>query len=126
MGTLKLGPTAVKWDPGFNSDLLSPKSTLSSMLLVGVSTDMILLEANLATSNKIKSIHIICGASGKEPACQCRRCKKCRFDPWVRKIPWRRAWQLTPVLLPGESRGQRSLVGYGPQGHKELDMAEVT
>ena len=34
------------------------------------------------------------------------------FDPWVGKIPWRRAWQPTPVLLPGESHGQRSLVGY--------------
>ena len=51
------------------------------------------------------------GPSGKEPACQCRRCKRCRFDPWVRKTPWRRAWQPTPVLLPGESHGQRSLVG---------------
>ena len=39
------------------------------------------------------------GASGKEPACQCRRCKKCGFDPWVWKIPWRKAQQPTPVLL---------------------------
>ena len=38
------------------------------------------------------------------------------FDPWVGKIPWRRAWQPTPVFLPGESHGQRSLVGYGSQG----------
>ena len=43
------------------------------------------------------------GASGKEPACQCRRHKRCRFDPWVGKIPWRRAWQPTPLFLPGES-----------------------
>ena len=42
--------------------------------------------------------------SGKEPACQCqcRRCKRCGFDPWVRKIPWKRVWQPTPVFLPGE------------------------
>ena len=40
------------------------------------------------------------------------------FDPWVRKIPWRKAWQPAPVLLPGESHGQRSLVGYSPWGHK--------
>ena len=46
------------------------------------------------------------------------------FDPWVRKIPWRRAWQPTPVSLPGESRGQRSLEGYSPQSCK--DMPEVT
>jgi len=42
------------------------------------------------------------------------------FDPWVRKIPWRRKWQPTPVFLPGESHEQRSLVGYSPQGCKEL------
>ena len=40
--------------------------------------------------------------------------KRRRFDPWVRKIPWRRAWQPTPVFLPEESHGQRSLVGYSP------------
>ena len=52
------------------------------------------------------------GACGKKPACQCRRRKRCGFDPWVGKIPWRRAWQPTPVFLPGESHGQRSLVSY--------------
>ena len=52
------------------------------------------------------------GASGKEPACQYRRLKRHGFSPWVRKIPWRRVWQPTPVFLPGESHGQRSLVGY--------------
>jgi len=45
----------------------------------------------------------LAGASCKEPTCQWRRPKRCRFDPWVRKIPWRRAWQPTPVFLPGES-----------------------
>jgi len=54
------------------------------------------------------------GASGKERACQCRRWKRCEFDPWVEKIPWRRAWLPTLVFLPGESHGQRSLVGYSP------------
>ena len=42
------------------------------------------------------------GASGKKSACQCRRRKRHRFDPWVRKIPWRRKWQPTPVFLPGK------------------------
>ena len=46
------------------------------------------------------------GSSGKEPTCQCRRHW---FDPWVRKAPWRRAWQPTPVFLPGKSHEQRSL-----------------
>ena len=43
------------------------------------------------------------GTSGKEPTCQCRRRKRCRFDLSVSRIPWRRAWQPTPVFLPGES-----------------------
>ena len=46
------------------------------------------------------------------------------FDPWVGKIPWRRAWQPTPVFLPRESHGQRSLVGYSPRGHKESDTTD--
>ena len=46
------------------------------------------------------------------------------FDPWVVKIPWRREWLLIPVSLPGEFHKQRSLVGYSPWDHKELDMAD--
>ena len=46
------------------------------------------------------------------------------FDPWVGKIPWRRKWQPTPLLLPGESHGGRSLVGYSPWGRKESDTTE--
>ena len=48
------------------------------------------------------------------------------FDSWVKKIPCRRKWQPTPVPLPGESHGQRSLVGYSPWGRKESDMIEAT
>ena len=48
------------------------------------------------------------------------------FDPWVRKIPRRKAWQTTAVFLPGESHGQRSRAGYSPWGCKELDTTEVT
>ena len=66
------------------------------------------------------------GTSGKEPTCQCRRFKRHQFDPWVGKIPWRREWLHTPVFLPGESPGQRSLAGYSPQIRKELDMTEMT
>ena len=43
--------------------------------------------------------------SGKEPICQCRRHKRHRFNPWIRKIPWRRPWQPPPIFLPGESHG---------------------
>ena len=60
--------------------------------------------------------------SDKESACQCRRC---RFDPWIRKIPWIRKWQPTPVFLSGKSHGQNmSLVGYRPWVWIELDMTE--
>ena len=61
------------------------------------------------------------GASYKESTYQCRRCG---FDPWVGKIPWGGKWQPTSVFLPGESPGQRSLVGRSPQGRKELDTTE--
>ena len=56
-----------------------------------------------------------------ESAGQCRRHG---FDPWVRRIPWRRKWQPTPVFLPGKSHGQRSLASYSPWGHKESDRTE--
>ena len=75
---------------------------------------------------------IICGSlrpnwglpwwlSGKESSCQNRIH---RFDPWVRKILWRREWPCTPVFLPGKSHGQRGLAGYSPWGRKELDKTE--
>ena len=51
-------------------------------------------------------------------------CRRCRFDPWVGKIPWRRTWQPTLVFWPGKSHGQRSLAGYRPWGCKELDTTE--
>ena len=57
----------------------------------------------------------------KESACQSKRC---RFDLWVEKIPWRRKWQPTPVFLPGKSYRQRSTAGYSPWGPKESDMTE--
>ena len=59
--------------------------------------------------------------SGKESVCQSRRHT---FDPGVGKIPSRRKWQPTPVFLPGESHGQRSLAVYSPWGLTELDMTE--
>ena len=62
---------------------------------------------------------------GKEPICQWRR-HRLKFDCWVRTIPWRRAQQPTPVFLPGESHGQRSLVGYSPWGCKQSDTTEAT
>ena len=57
------------------------------------------------------------GSSSKD-ACQCRGYKRHGFDPWVRKIPWRKAWQPTPVFLPGVTHGQRGLAGYRPVGYR--------
>ena len=61
---------------------------------------------------------------GKEYTWQCRKHKRYCFNPRVRKIPWRRKRQATPVFLPEKSHRQRSLVGYSPRGCKELDMTE--
>ena len=61
--------------------------------------------------------------SGKESACQCR---KSRFDPWVGKISYSRNWHSTPGFLPGKFYRQRSLAGYSPWGHKQLDTTEYT
>ena len=61
------------------------------------------------------------GSGGKEHTYQCRRC---RFDPWFRKITWRRKQQPTPVFLHGKIHGQRNLVS--SWGHKELDTTENT
>ena len=72
---------------------------------------------------------IYCGlplwVNGKELACQCKRYKRRGFYPWVGKIPRRRAWQTTPVFLPGESHGQRNLEGYSPWDHKDSDTTEM-
>ena len=54
----------------------------------------------------------------------CLECGRPRFNPWLRKIPWRRKWQPTPGLLPGESHGGRSVVGYSPWGRKEWDSTK--
>ena len=64
--------------------------------------------------------------NGKELACQIKRCKRRKFDPWTGKTLWRRKWQPTPVFLPGESQVQRSLAGYSPQDRTESDTAETT
>ena len=66
------------------------------------------------------------GATGKEATYQCRRCKRCGFDPRFGKTTWRRAWKPSPVFLPGESHGQRNLEGHSPQGHRESDVTEAT
>ena len=62
---------------------------------------------------------------GEESSCQCRGSKRCKFDPWVGKIPWSRKWQPTPVFLHEEFHGQRSLLGYSPWSHKEWNTTNT-
>ena len=81
---------------------------------------------SLAQTNVSSQLQLFCCNSkflGKvDPAWR----KRCEFNPWVRKMLWRRAQQPTPVFLPRESHGQRSLAGYSPWGGKESDTTEVT
>ena len=82
--------------------------------------DKVRFLVGVSISNSQKLLEWIDGSSGKGFACICRRHKRGRFDPWVGKIPWRRKWQPTPILLIGESHGQKSLVGYSPWGSQRV------
>ena len=84
----------------------------------------VVLVSGLQQSNLVTHLHIFrlpCWPRQQRIFLQCRRP---RFSPWVWKIPWRREWPPTPVFLPEEFRGQRSLPGYSPCGRKESDMTE--
>ena len=70
------------------------------------------------------SVGYLGGSVVKNPPCQCRRLRRLRFHPWVRKIPWSREWQPTAVFLPGEFPKQRSLADYSPWGRKESVTTE--
>ena len=62
----------------------------------------------------------------KNPPADADRYWRQGLQAWVEKIPWRRAWQPTPVFFPGEAHGHRILAGYSPRGHKESDTTEET
>ena len=78
------------------------------------------------TSLRIQKEELPRWASGKEPACQCRRHKEHRFDPWVRKISWRRKWQSTPVFLPGKSMDRGAWRAIVHRVAKGSDMTVAT
>ena len=92
-------------------------------VLILKSTDLTSFSAGVFI---LKQLHDLLGLlwelSGIEPACDAGDARRHKFDPWVGKIPWRRKWQPTPVFLPGESHGQRSLAGYSPWGCQRVDM----
>ena len=101
----------------FRSD--SAKNHCGLSLIYTWTTDKQLLCSSLASFSLLKRFS---GSSnGKESVYNAGRPG---FNSWVRKVPWRRAWQLTPIFLPGESHGQRSLVGYIVHRVAELDMTE--
>ena len=102
--------------------MTTPKSLTQPYLTLSHSTPCSLTSHQLAP--QLPEVTEV--TTGKEPACQCRSHKRHGFDPWVGKIPWRRAWQPTPVFLPGESHGQRCWLAYSPWCDKESDMTEVT
>ena len=66
----------------------------------------------------------VCKLKVKDKCLPVQETKETRFESWVKKIPWRRAWLPTPAFLPGESHGHRSLVGYSPWGRKESDTTK--
>ena len=70
-------------------------------------------------------IHIYRSPGGLDGKPSVYQCGRPGFDPWVREIPWRRKWQLTPVFLPEKSLGQRNLAGYSPKGHKGVGQKLV-
>ena len=72
----------------------------------------------------LTSMGFLGDTSGRESACQGRKCRRLGFHPWVGMRPWRRKWLPTPEFLSRESHGQRSLASYSPWGHKESDMSE--
>ena len=90
-------------------------------------TSLILVIHDNATH--LRSTHHVFHVSPKGPLglrrlSVCLHCRRPGFDPWVGKIPWRRKWHPTPVLLPGKSHGWKSLVGYSPWSHKESNTTE--
>ena len=88
----------------------------------------------MGEKKRSRAVYFPGGTRGKEPSCQCKRHKRHRFDPWGGEGPLKEgmarqysmALQPTPVFWPGDSYGQRSLAGYGPQGHKESDTTEAS
>ena len=96
------------------SDYMHSNPGLQSCVTLGTLPDLSLSYFSHCQHKGNITAHAIEGLprwhSGKEPTCQCRRHKRPGFSPRVRKIPWRREWQLTPVPLPEKFHGQRSLV----------------
>ena len=92
-------------------------------LLVGILALGIVLNALKAKNSLIVRTRVQIFLGGSDGKASAYNAGRPRFSPWVGKIPWRRKWQPTPVLLPGKSHGRR-LADYSPWGCKESDSTE--
>ena len=129
-GFLTTGPPGKSRKLGF-IDTDTGVSVLHAFYIVGTVLNNLMFPqsaSSLSFSGTCVSFHQVIGfprwLSGKESACL--SCKRLRFSSSVEKIAWRRAWHSTPVFLPGEFHGQRSLAGYSPWGFKRLGHNLVT
>ena len=103
----------------FSYEILSPRFSIAR------TTSILLWEERQILFGGANIAHTLSEwLSCKESAGQCRRQRRCGFDPWFGNIPWRRKWQPTPVFLPEKSHGQRSLAVYSPWDCKKLDTVE--
>ena len=98
-----------------------PSTFIGLWLRLSVIKDRLMRKMN---RNVVTCAGFLGGAVVKKIHLPSRRWKRHWFDPLIRKIPWRRKWQPTPVFLLGKFHRHRSLAGYSPQGHKEYDMTE--
>ena len=78
----------------------------------------------ILTKQSFSNITMCLGFPDCSDSKECLQCRRLRFDSCVKKIPWKREWPPTPVFLPGEFHGLRSVAGYSPQGCKEWDTIE--
>ena len=105
------------------TSVFMPKKSHGQRSLEGYSSGVAKVRHDWSHTHNVElgMFGLLCLFSSKESACPCRRC---RFDFWVGKIPWRRKCQPTSVFLPGKSHGQRSLADYSPWGHKQSSTTE--
>ena len=121
ISSLWLAETLVTW---FVTWLIAVNSPFTKILYIDFPP--LPIWSSLSELSEMLSLGFPGGSASKESACQWRRCKRHGFDPWIRKIPWRRKWQPIPLFLPGKFHGQRSLAGHSPCGHKVLATTEHT
>ena len=108
-----------KWDPGYTEVFATEDQVEYQKINVNKKKSRYLKLRNLSLFHvgDVSHVWLPCRLRWLRICLQCRRPE---FHPCVRKIPWRRKWQLTPVFLPGKTHGQRILVGYSPWGPKRV------